>query len=139
MNLQRSHGCYIQTHHLPVPHVLIQHYLVPVEWQEVIYDEVRLPERVPLCPTHHYHAHLALEAAVNEICFSQPSIFDRRQFGRELWGWAEDAALWLKARMGDHSRSDWVLALTTLDGAAAPQPPLATSRPAATSKPAVPG
>lgn len=135
MNLQRSHGCFIQTHHLPVPHALIQHYLVPVEWQEVIYDEVRLPERVPLCPTHHYHAHLAIEAAVNEICFNQRSIFDRRQFGRELWGLAEDAALWLKERMGDRSRSTWVLALPTQDGAEVPQPQLPSSRPVASSVP----
>jgi hypothetical protein len=137
--LDRAHGCFIQTHHLPVPHVIIQHYLVPTEWQLIIYGEIRIEDRVPLCPTHHFHAHLAIEAAVNQICFNQPSIFDRRQFGRELWGWAEDAALWLKERMDDHSRSSWVLALPTRDGSELPPPPPPSDPPEATLVPEDPG
>lgn len=106
--IHRGHGCFIQTHHLPVPHVIIQHYLTPVAWQQIIYGEIKIRERVPLCPTHHYHAHLAIDAAVGMICYDKQSIFDRRQFGRELWGWAEDAAYWLKTRMEDHPDELWV-------------------------------
>jgi len=113
--MDRGHGCFIQTHHLPVPHVIIHHHLIPVSWQTLIYDEVRLPDTVKLCPTHHFHAHLAIEAAVGQICFSKQSVFDRRQFGRELWGWAEDAAYWLRARMKEHPDVKWPLQLATDD------------------------
>jgi hypothetical protein len=123
----RGHGCFIQTHHLPVPHVIIQHHLIPVSWQQQIYGEVRLEERVPLCPTHHYHAHLAIEAAVNQILRRKPSIFDRRQFGRELWGWAEDAAYWLKEREPENPRAVWAIALPTQDASDPPRPVPGTS------------
>lgn len=128
--IQRGHGCFIQTHHLPVPHVIIQHHFIPVSWQELIYGTVRLQERVPLCPTHHYHAHLAIEAAVNQIFDGKVSIFDRRQFGRELWGWAEDAAYWLKERHSEHPEAIWPLSLPTLDAVDPDLPSPARSLPA---------
>jgi hypothetical protein len=126
-----GHGCFIQTHHLPVPHVIIQHHLVPVSWQLLIYGEVRLQEQVPLCPTHHYHAHLAIEAAVNQILFDKQSIFDRRQFGRELWGWAEDAAYWLKERRSEHPEVAWPTALPIPDVVDPGLPAVSTPLPAA--------
>jgi hypothetical protein len=94
-----SHGCTIRSHHLPVPHVLEEHLLIPRGWQVTLYGEVRVPETVKLCPTHHRHAHLAVDAAAGAMCFGLASPFDRRQFGRELWGWAEEAGLWLRTRL----------------------------------------
>lgn len=117
-----GHGCFIQTHHLPVPHSIIQHHLIPISWQLRLYGEVKIEDRVPLCPTHHFHAHLALEAAVGQICFSRESVFDRRQFGRELWGWAEDSALWLRERLGEQPELDWSSSLPTQDTEDPPLP-----------------
>lgn len=92
------HDCTIRTHHLPLPYVLLDHLLVPTSWQVQLYREVRIHDAVKLCPTHLMHAELAIDAAVGAIVYGIESPFDRRQFGRELWSWAEDAAFWLKAR-----------------------------------------
>jgi hypothetical protein len=94
-----DHGCTVRTHHLPLPYVLVDHYLVPESWQLQLYEEVRISDSHQLCPTHDAHAHLARDAAVGAICFGVESPFDRRQFGRELWSWGEDAAFWLRSRL----------------------------------------
>lgn len=72
--------------------------LIPNLWQIQLFGETQLPESVKLCPTHLVHAQLARDAAVGSMVFDEETHFDRRQFGRELWGWAEDASLWLKSR-----------------------------------------
>ena len=94
-----EHGCTIRTHHLPLPYVTLEHHLIPLRWQLQLYDEVRISDSYRLCPTHDAHAHLARDAAVGAICFGVESPFDRRQFGRELWSWAEDTGFWLRARL----------------------------------------
>lgn len=62
---------------------------------------------VALCPTHHENLHLALDAAVGEMCFGIESVFDRRQFGREIWGYAEEAGLWLRTRLNQEPQLNW--------------------------------
>ena len=93
-----THGCTIRTHHLPLPHVIRPFYLIPIRWQLQLYERVEIPDIVRLCPTHAAHAHLARDAAVGQMVFGEESVYDRRQFGRETWGWAEDAAYWLLTR-----------------------------------------
>lgn len=92
------HGCDIRTHHLPLPHVLREHALIPVRWQLQLYGEVRIADTVPLCPTHAAHAAVARDCIVGQMLFGVETVFDRRQFGREVWGWAEDAGFWLHTR-----------------------------------------
>jgi hypothetical protein len=77
---------------------MLDHVMVPTSWQVQLYKEIRIPESVRLCPTHLMHAELAVDAAVGSIVYGESTPFDRRQFGRELWSWAEDAAFWLLAR-----------------------------------------
>lgn len=95
----REHGCTIRSHHLPVPFLTLEYLIIPSFWQTQLFEgEVPLLESVKLCPTHLMHAELARDAAVGQMVFEEDSHFDRRQFGRELWGWAEDASLWLRSR-----------------------------------------
>lgn len=98
MTLSLAHGCMVRTHHLPLPYVYREHLLIPAPWQEQLYGEVRIADAVTLCPTHAAHADLAVDAAVGLIVFDVETPFNRRQFGRELWSMAEDAAMWLRER-----------------------------------------
>lgn len=117
MTLSMTHDCMVRTHHLPLPYVYHEYLLVPAAWQHQIYGEVKLPETTSLCPTHAAHADLAIDAAVGFVVFGEDTPFNRRQFGRELWGIAEDAAFWLRERRSHLPEEfEWRLAPTYSSG-----------------------